>query len=588
MGDYLRTFLAAIAVVGALCTAEVAQAAYVPSTLATVKCDGVTDDAPAIIAALNAGLSFTLPPGVCIIGSNLMVDKSINDGGTLSGSGSWGGPDAFNGSPGNSATILRPTSVVTRVIVIDGTPFPGGGVARSWVQGFKVRDLVIDMVNMTDVSTNAAINQIQAWDARYDNVRVINDGVNKRAWLLNGGAFTTQMNTVQGHIIDLEGTSNSFGVTTVTMVNPDIGRLIANYANGIRVEGGAIQTSTAEAVYLRNVGGIYLHTDIESSGGTCCAAYDMDNTVNGVFLQNTMEGWGGPLFNGAPSALGFVDLDLTVAIYTPGCPFAFTSGYESFNNCGTGANNNRSSWLSGSSTQQEYHYIGRTAGESIWGVSAHANDFVNGIAPGDTIFGSTASGAATWLMAGYSPVVKMTASSLGLVNNAYFLSNPPLSFLSGSSSLSSYVYFGLTSGTSLIGVASAANSFANGVAAGDMVLGSYSTGEHTWLLCAGNPCWKGDAYGHQYTQGYPAPSAGTGTASVASNGNDNAFAFTSGSSVTSSTVNFAAAWSVVPKCVVTSNSAAAWPYILSISTTALTVGWSTTTSGESAYVQCEG
>ena len=202
--------------------------------------DGSTDDTTALQSAINSGLPLYCPPGTYKTTATLLVTKPANDGQTIRGAGSWGQPDAFNAA-NPAACVIKPSSAVTIAMKIDGTPFPGGGYQASWVQGFGLETLVIDMANMTDDASHVAINQVQAWDVHYSRVRVINDGNYKRGWLFSAGAFTTTLDQPWGHIIDLEGASSSYEVTTITINNPDVWKIIANYTGSVTVNGGAVQ-----------------------------------------------------------------------------------------------------------------------------------------------------------------------------------------------------------------------------------------------------------------------------------------------------------------------------------------------------------
>jgi hypothetical protein len=385
----------------------------------------------------------------------------------------------------------------------------------------------------------------------------------------------------QANIVDFEGSYFNNAVTTVTVINHDGFQVVANYANGLKLWGGTYQGAGVH-FSLTNTSDVDINTDVEGSG-TYLAISGYSNYIRSHASLGGMA-------PGFTEVTGACNIDCEIWDNTAnGSNFVkyLTSGEVAFNNQGSGANNNRSTWLSGSSSQQQYLFLGRTAGESIWGVSATANDFFSAVSAGDTVVGSTGSGEATWLMAGYSPIAKMVGSTFSLINGASYQGTPQR-FLSGSSSTPEQIELGLTSATSRIGVAANGNDIINGSVAGDMVIGSYGSGQHTWIMAAGNPSMEYDAYGHQYSQGYPAPTAGTGTASVASNGNDNAFVLTSGTSVTSSAVTFGGTWAVVPKCTATPNSASAFPYISAVSTTALTIGWSASVSGAAVTVHCSG
>ncbi|MBV8683535.1 MAG: hypothetical protein JO111_11710 [Caulobacteraceae bacterium] len=203
-------------------------------------CNGLADDTLAIQAALNSGLNVQLPPGVCVVSSPMLVESYRNNGQTLKGSGSYYSASSvgFSTTPPPGTTVIRPTSAMSgkSVFIIDGTPI--GGPKQTWVQGFGVEDLAIDMVNMTDEPTSVAINQIQAWDGHYTGVRVLNDGVSKRAWLFEAGAFTTHLSHVQGNLIDFEGDSSSYAVTTIDLVDADVGGIVGQYYQNVTFVGG--------------------------------------------------------------------------------------------------------------------------------------------------------------------------------------------------------------------------------------------------------------------------------------------------------------------------------------------------------------
>lgn len=282
---------------------------------------GVADSTAAINTALASGLPLTCS-GTYKVTSHLNVTSVNNQGQVLKGGGSYygaGGQSTFVPTT-TGACIIKPTSAVTGgVFVIDGTGFPGGGAGMSWLQGFGLENFTIDITNMSDVATNAAILQAQAWDATYTRVRVIGDGVNKRAYLATTGAYTSSLINFEGNIVDLEGTSSANAVTTISLINPDIGRIIGNYANLISVTGGSIQpfydSGTMTPVYLvpgvapygaSNPSGLYaipalsvtnsdswtFATDIEI-GGTYPSTYNdgAHGTLNTVVVLQVPSTW---------------------------------------------------------------------------------------------------------------------------------------------------------------------------------------------------------------------------------------------------------------------------------------------------------
>jgi hypothetical protein len=140
-------------------------------------------DAAAIQAAITSGLNVLLGPGVFYLpaGGNLLMETYASCGQTVQGCGSYYEPSStdFGATPPANATVIRPVSGFTGfVFVVDGTPI--GGAGETWVQGCSIQNLCVDLQSVPDVSTNGAINQVQAWDCLYLRVRVINDGSNKR------------------------------------------------------------------------------------------------------------------------------------------------------------------------------------------------------------------------------------------------------------------------------------------------------------------------------------------------------------------------------------------------------------------------
>jgi hypothetical protein len=191
---------------------------------------GSADSTSALQTWLNAGAPGKIPCGVYKTTATLTMELAANNGQQVRGSGAGSSTGA-----GACRTVIKPTSAVTTALIIDGTPIGG------WVMGIGLGEIVFDMANMTDASTSVAINQVQGYDISYNHVRVVNDGANKRGWLFSAGAYTTGLLNTQANIIDMEGSSSGNAVTTITLLNSDIGRLVGNYAYHVSVIGGAIQ-----------------------------------------------------------------------------------------------------------------------------------------------------------------------------------------------------------------------------------------------------------------------------------------------------------------------------------------------------------
>lgn len=222
--------------------------------------DGVTDDTGAIQSAINTGGAFYFPAGVYLITQTLRFTGAANHGQVVRGAG----PVASDGS-GAGKAVIRPGASCSVAILIDGTPFGG------YVQGFGLEDLTIDMVNMPDVSTSVAVQQVQAFDVRYVNVRVTNFGLNKASWLFNAGAYTSRLSNCQGGLIEFNGENYTNQTTSIILENCDIYSIAHFYFTNITLIGGAVQQPFSESVsidylppgitpygYLPNTMGLYI------------------------------------------------------------------------------------------------------------------------------------------------------------------------------------------------------------------------------------------------------------------------------------------------------------------------------------------
>ena len=231
--------------------------------------DGITDDTGAIQGAINSGAPFYFPAGVYSISSTLAFNSVNAHGQVVRGSG----PTASDGT-GVGKAVIRPLAGVSVAIQIDGTPFGG------YVQGFGLENLTIDMVNMADMATSVAVQQVQGFDCRYDNVRVINFGLNKVSWLFNAGAYTSRLNGCQGGQINFQGAAYTNQTTSIILTNCDIYNITHAFFTNVTLVGGAVQQPYTSAVpivylapgttpygYLPNTAGLYaaVLTDLTNS-----------------------------------------------------------------------------------------------------------------------------------------------------------------------------------------------------------------------------------------------------------------------------------------------------------------------------------
>ena len=352
------------------------------------KGDGVTDDTVALQAAINSGNSLFIPSGVYLTSATLTMSTTASHGQIIRG----GGGLAVNGT-GTAKTIIRPTAAVSTALTIDGTPFSG------YVQAFGVESLTIDMANMSDVSTSIAINQVQAFGGEYMNVRIINDGANKRAWKFNAGAYTTVLTNCRGNFVEATGISSGNGVSTLTFIDFDGNQFQGTYAVNLRFLGGAFQGAGTTKFKFRFASAIDLNTDVEGSG----VFLDVDASVNGLWSRAELQGFSGTYMLGTPApSTMLLDQQANYNTY----PFNLGVGSFNFNNQGVSGH---SSILSGAAGADYYLDMGRAASDVRLGVASSANDFMLGTAAGDAaIF--TLNSTALWLGGAQQPQAKVTST----------------------------------------------------------------------------------------------------------------------------------------------------------------------------------
>jgi hypothetical protein len=245
---------------------------------------GVADSTAAFQAAIASGQSFTIPPGVFKISANLALNASANSGQTITGAG----PTDNNGL-GTGKTILRPTSAVTALFTIDGTPFSG------FVQSFGFAEFTVDLTHVSDLTANAAFVQSQAYDGRYSGVRVINYGVNNASWQFNTGAYTTQLRDCAGGAVRFNGTTVNNAVTTISLINCDILSIGGNYHVGVTLVGGAVQQPSSSAVPITYVApGITPYAYSPNTAGIYVAALTtLQNCISFTSIGTDWENGGG-------------------------------------------------------------------------------------------------------------------------------------------------------------------------------------------------------------------------------------------------------------------------------------------------------
>ena len=291
--------------------------------------------------------------------------------------------------------------MIGAVFVIDGTPFGG------YVEGVAFAHLTIDMVNMADISTNVAINQVQAYDLSYDHVRVIHDGASKRAWLFSTGAYTTTLKDTQGNILECAGTSTANGATTITALNHDGGSVISNYCNSLRFVGGAYQGVGNTKFKFRNGTDYQIETDVEGTG----IYLNVDNTVNFLRTYAELQGFSGTYMVGSPAPSSIL-LDQQTNYNT--YPFRLTTGLFNFNNQGVAG---VSSLFSGAEGSNYELILGRTGNDTLLAVAAAANDILPGTIAGDSVLTALGGGRNLFLGGGDVPQAKITTTGFNTYGN---------------------------------------------------------------------------------------------------------------------------------------------------------------------------
>jgi hypothetical protein len=263
------------------CTARAIAALATTAVAVNTPCNGSGDDTAAIQAALNAGGPVTLPSGVCVTSANLTLAYY---GQIVSGQGRVN--KDFAATPGLT-TVIRPTSAVTHVFVVDGTAI------SSYAEGDGIQSLTVDMTNMADAATSVAFWQGQGFDDWYFNVSVVGYGHQKLSWSFNTGSYTTKVQDSQGGIVAFNGASYSNAATTITLLNDDILSVEANGVQNINAVGGAIQgvytAGVTPIVYLApgvtpygfatNTTGLYaaVMSEVQNSIGFTSSGADWEN-----------------------------------------------------------------------------------------------------------------------------------------------------------------------------------------------------------------------------------------------------------------------------------------------------------------------
>jgi hypothetical protein len=355
---------------------------------ATLVCTGVaTTDTAAIQAAITAGVAvIQLAPGTCVASGLTSPNPAI--GQIIRGAG-------------EGLTVIKPPSGSTGFVLTTGT-------SSSYAPGWSIQDLTIDLTNMSDVSTNGAINQQGVYGAQYIAVAVINDGANKRAWLFNNGAELSGLYDTLGNILDFEGVAggSNDNPTTIDVIGHNGGHAIMSWANGIHFIGGAFQGTSVTHFAIANSGDINVSTDVEGSGAyVTCAAF-----TYAIRLHSELGGLTGAA---EPTGCG---LNSEIEDDKPSDQ-NYASTYRSW--AGDQLNGHGASafsrYLSGAAGYDYSLQLGRTGADTGFAVAGSTNDWGTGTAAGDGVLYTNGSSSCIWLSPYFLPALEACPGALTFI-----------------------------------------------------------------------------------------------------------------------------------------------------------------------------
>jgi Pectate lyase superfamily protein len=213
--------------------------------------DGVTDDSAAFAAAIAASKNIFIPEGTYLVDTVLVTGDGYN----------------IQGASPTSTIIKARTSATTNLFSISGV--------SSYATNNVVKNLLLDMSNMTDSSSSHGLNMQKAYDCSIEQVNVIGNGTSKRTLYTSsngsgGGVYTTvftncNFSSVTG-TIELTGTSLSDATTTLTFVGCSFAKCVATNCVAITFIQPIVQ-GALNKFDLSNIDGFSIISgDIEGTG----------------------------------------------------------------------------------------------------------------------------------------------------------------------------------------------------------------------------------------------------------------------------------------------------------------------------------
>jgi hypothetical protein len=223
--------------------------------------DGVTDDTAAIQAAITASARVYIPAGTYKITTPVIASYAKKQS-----------PIIFGDGPG--ATILKPTVAATHALQI--------GESGQFTTNFVVDGIGIDLTDVPDLATNCGVQINSAFWGHVNNIRTINEGVNKRSIIFAGSAYVTRFTECIGRIFAVMGSNDVSRSTTVVVENCEFSQVYLRNAEYINVVnshigpvGSTISKFDCDTVRYLTVQGC----DIEGSGtvfalGSACEKFN--------------------------------------------------------------------------------------------------------------------------------------------------------------------------------------------------------------------------------------------------------------------------------------------------------------------------
>ena len=227
--------------------------------------DGTTDDSAAFALAFATATIGTTPslvkttPGKTYLVKDLVINGPTNNNNSR---GEYSLTFDFTGSVLKGAASA---TVILRIGSDTGT--------TTWANGVHVLCGTMNMALMADASTQRGLEVRNAYNLKIENLSVMGEGSNKIGLYFRDRAYTGTITNVSCLRVNVVGANiASDAVTTLTFITPDISKLTLTRASSIRVEGGAVQSSSGDKIAMSEVYDLTFDSvDVEGAAGTAYA-----------------------------------------------------------------------------------------------------------------------------------------------------------------------------------------------------------------------------------------------------------------------------------------------------------------------------